>query len=132
MINRFFDRSTRRITVSRDAIFCESSVTIEAIPATSKQSETEIIPNIYSSIEKEITDLPTESNATIESFHDSLSSRDTVTNFDGFEPPPHRSNHIRKPKIIQSFINYILSSPRNFALKGGKGMFIDCTNAFMA
>lgn len=104
---RFFDRSTRRITVSRDAIFCESPVAIQAIPATSKQSETELIRNIDSPIEKEITDLPTESPATIDPIPDSLSPRDVVTNFDGFEPPLRRSNRIRKPKFIQSFITQL-------------------------
>ncbi len=104
---KLIDFSTLRITVSCDAIFCKSAVTKEAIPATSKQSETELIPNIDSPIEKEITDLPTKSNATIEYFPDPLSSRDTVTHFDSFEPPPCRSYHIGKPQIIQSFITQL-------------------------
>ena len=42
---RFFDRSTRKITVSRDAIFCESPLKIEAIPETSTPVETPPSPN---------------------------------------------------------------------------------------
>ena len=42
---RFFDRSTHKITVSRDAIFCESHLKIEAISETSKLVETPPSPN---------------------------------------------------------------------------------------
>ena len=67
---RFFDRSTHKNTVSRDAIFSESHLKIEAISETSKLVETPPSPNFHST-ENDLTNLPTESVATIYSFSDS-------------------------------------------------------------
>ena len=86
---RFFDRTTRRITVSRNAIFCEVQSAIPStIDASSITPMTSQIPEAIQTNPKDIDD-----------------------NFYGFEPVVRKSSRIKIPKIIPSLAAEVLTIP---------------------
>ena len=94
---RFFDRTTRRITVSRDAIFCEQSQTKEILsidlPATSKTISNPPTVSDLASYSSNVSPPPI------------LNPENSNENFHGFEPSLRRSSRAKIPKVIPSLIS---------------------------
>jgi len=111
---RFFDRFSRRIIVSRDAIFCETPTNVSTISESVAKPDKSIhlhvpVPSVnvvksdgqihlpQSTQTEPTTDCATESNSPFDPY-------DTVKNFYGFELVLRRSFRIRTPKVIPSFL----------------------------